>query len=208
MRLAGRKPKGYSTVQLGEAVQRVRSGDMSLRKAAAYYGIPKTTLQGKVAGYSAVAARKGPRTVLTTSEETLVKEWVEQMARCGFPLQRANLLDVVQRIVKNDNLETPFVNGRPGKKWFASFMDRHRSLTIKKAEPISKGRAAFSEERIRGWFGTLQKVLADEGSLDVLDCPERSFNADESGFLFHKTTYSYLGVVGEELSTVSPASEK
>lgn len=47
------------------------------------------------------------------------------------------------------NLETPFINNRPGRSWFLSFMARHPDLIKKHAEYINKARAMITEERIR-----------------------------------------------------------
>lgn len=51
--------RGYSTVSMKKAYEAVVMGTMSVRKAAAEYGVPQSTLHEKVTGKVALAVKSG-----------------------------------------------------------------------------------------------------------------------------------------------------
>jgi dihydrofolate reductase len=64
----------------------------------------------------------------------------------------------VKQLVDAENLQTSFKDNLPGRKWFESFMRRHPQLSQKKAEYLSKARAAVTENSIRNWFTDIETV--------------------------------------------------
>lgn len=57
----------------------------------------------------------------------------------------------------------------------------------------TKARAAVSKEGILRWFNEVSGYLKEENVLEVLKCPERIYNADESGFQLCPKTGKVLG---------------
>lgn len=128
--------------------------------------------------------------------EKKVVEWLLNIAKCGFPIKKQELLDTVQKILKDLKKSNPFKDDRPGQTWYVNFLKRHPEITVRSAEGINKARARVTEESIRLWFRELEIFLAQEGHLDILTEPERIFNIDESGFSLCPKTGKVLGPKG------------
>ncbi|XP_065363191.1 uncharacterized protein LOC135956584 [Calliphora vicina] len=151
----------------------------------------------------------GPQTVLSDSEEKRLVKWCQDLAKCGFPLKSEDLLNTVQTIVKEEQRTTPFLNGRPGRKWYQGFLKRHPCLSIREAEGISKGRAVVTEEAIRKWFNGLKKFLNDQNALDILADPSRIFNGDETSFSMCPKTGKVLAPKGyRNVYSIQKGNEK
>lgn len=172
----------YKEEQLAEAMAAIRKG-MKIREASRVFKVPRGTLQDRIHLRVPDLPRKmGPDSVLTKTEETALKDWCIALAKCGFPLKRDDLLNTVHNIISEDKRPNPFVNNRPGKKWYQSFLRRNPELSERTPENISKGRAVVTEEGIRKWFAELMKHLEDINSSDILTDPDRIFNGDETSF--------------------------
>ncbi|XP_039302911.1 uncharacterized protein LOC120357158 [Solenopsis invicta] len=152
----------YSPTQVREALLAIQNGTPVSTASEA----PVTT--GHV----------GRESVLGSRVEAILVDWLLETCRMGFPITKDVLLNSVKKFVETDNLETPFTNNTPGRKWFENFMKRHPALSMKKAEYLSKTRAAVTEQYIRNWFSEVQILLKDNS--DVLEDPQRVFNMDET----------------------------
>lgn len=172
----------YKEEQLSEAMAAIRNG-MKIREASRVFGVPRGTLQDRLhLRVPEVPRKMGPNSVLTKEEETALKDWCIALAKCGFPLKCEDLLNTVHNIISEENRPNPFVNNRPGKKWYQSFLKRNPELSERTPENISKGRAAVTEEGIRKWFAELLQHLQDINATDILTNPDRIFNGDETSF--------------------------
>lgn len=163
------------------ALGEIASGS-SVAEAARKYKIPRTTLSSKHHNIYPVDTRKGPQSVLTYEEEMQLEKWILHIGDMGFPPNKRQLLDSVQRLIKTLNKETPFTNGRPGRKWYRAFLRRHPKVVEKMAQNLTKRRSMVTEEDIRKWFDTVHGYLEKNNLLDVLNEPDRVFNMDESAF--------------------------
>lgn len=109
----------YTEDSLHLAIQDVCCSKLSLRKAALQYGIPKSTLSGKLQ----IGARRGPASILSAEEEQRIVDYAVHMGQIGYGRTREQIFDIVAAIVSKD--------GRPGRKWWALFTKRHlKSLYI------------------------------------------------------------------------------
>ena len=90
--------QGYAQGVLDEAVQMIRMGRMSVRKASILYQIPKSTLSDHANGRS-VTQRKGPQPYLPKGVEDRIVHWLVKMARIGYGQTKESLLDKVQEII-------------------------------------------------------------------------------------------------------------
>lgn len=104
----------YSLEELDIAVQRIKEEGLSYRKAAAQYGIPRSTLHDRVTG-KAMSAKRGPPTVLTAAEEQMLADWALHMADIGYGRTREQLCATVKEILDKDGRENPFTDNYPGK---------------------------------------------------------------------------------------------
>ena len=78
--------------------------------------------------------KQGVKPILHPEEETLLVSYLVEADKRGFPRNSESLLDQVQKIILKDGRETPFTNGRPGKKWLQLFLQRHPDLDFRQAE--------------------------------------------------------------------------
>ena len=78
-----RSKASYSLEELDIVVQQIKEEGLSYRKAAALYGIPRSTLYDNVTG-KAVSLKRGPPTVLTAAEEQMLVDWALHMADIGY----------------------------------------------------------------------------------------------------------------------------
>lgn len=175
------KPK-YNINDIENALHEIQRG-ISITAAAKKYKIPRSTLAGKHFNIYPINMKKGPSSVLSAEEEDQLKKWIFSMSDARFPVTPAQLIDSVQRLVVELKRKTPFTDGRPGRKWYKSFMQRHSDIKLKLSRNLSYARARVSEENIRAWFKDVQSYLERENLSDLLNDPTRIFNADETGFL-------------------------
>ncbi|CAG2184851.1 unnamed protein product [Mytilus edulis] len=172
--------QNYNDTTLEMVVQLVKDGGISMRKAALAYGIPRSTIQDKVNGRTEIAARSGPKPVLSTTEESRIVEWCIEMAKIGYPRTRFELL----HIVFGRRLQTKFRDNLRGKDWYYSLKSRHPEILERTCHDLGKERAMVSPFKIKKWFEDFSKYMAEEveGGMDILKDPSRLYNADESGF--------------------------
>ncbi|KAJ8933913.1 hypothetical protein NQ314_013714 [Rhamnusium bicolor] len=195
----------YDEDSLKKAIEAVRNGG-KLREICRQYGIPKSTVQDRIKGkVSDDCKHMGPDPVLTRENEQKLVTWIENLAACGFPIKKDELLNTVQKIVQKEKLKTPFTNGRPGGSWFYGFMKRHSHLALKNAEALEKYRAQITEQYITSWFGDLKSFLIKSNAATILEDPSRILNGNESGFRLCPKTGKVLGVRGRDLNIVKPA---
>jgi len=119
--------------------------------------------------------------ILSTSEEQKIIDWIDYCAERGFPITKTQLLDTVQKFVTE--LENPFKDNRPGRHWYEVFMKRHPQFTFRMSQNLNKTRAAATEEVIRLWFQEVKDHLKKLNLLNIH--PSRLYNCDESAFALH-----------------------
>nr|UUG47255.1 ORF42 [Bracoviriform inaniti] len=192
------RTKKYTENDLNFAIKIVREGKMSANRASNEFKIPKGTLINKLHQDSPSNQKKGPATILLPKEEELIKNWIIDKARLGFPMHPEDVKDAVQKIVVEEKRPNPFTNNRPGKKWFSLFLQRNPDIALKNTEILSKARASVTEEHILNWFEELLKYLKEEEAEDLLNDPRRILNLDELGMLTCPKTGRLLGPRGEK----------
>ncbi|MEW8547693.1 MAG: helix-turn-helix domain-containing protein [Candidatus Thiodiazotropha sp.] len=94
---AKRQRRQYEVGVLNEAVDVVKGGTMSLNKAAKVYGIPKTTIHDKVHNKYPSGNKCGAKTVLTSSEEDRICDWIIHMSKIGYGRTRQELVSVLKK---------------------------------------------------------------------------------------------------------------
>ncbi|KAJ3641308.1 hypothetical protein Zmor_027820 [Zophobas morio] len=116
--------RNYTKEQMSKVIDAVGRG-MAIATAAKAFSVPRTTLLDKISGRSSLETKMGPKTVLPQHEENILEDCIMSLSDMHYPIKKDELLDSVQHIIQQTKRETPFVNGRPGKKWFSSFLKRH-----------------------------------------------------------------------------------
>ena len=172
----------YSPTKVREALAAIENGTISVLQASKMYNVPRTTLRRKLNGEAPVTSgRVGPESILGPRVEGILVDWLLECCKRGFPINKDSLVISAKKFIEQENIQTPFKNNTPGRKWFEGFMKRHPKLSLKKCEHLSKTRAAVTETFIRNWFSEVTLLLKDNVvDLEVLTDPVRIFNMDET----------------------------
>ncbi|KAJ8939921.1 hypothetical protein NQ314_010945 [Rhamnusium bicolor] len=91
----------YTEETLQRALFEIIQGNLSINKASQAFNVPKTTIIDTMKGRSSEYNRKtGPESILGQEVENKLKEWVLNIAKCGFPLKK-ELLEAAEKIAKD-----------------------------------------------------------------------------------------------------------
>lgn len=195
----------YSQEDLLLAVNDVRNKNCTYRQASHQYNVPVAVIYHRIKGRNIPDTKMGGgrSTVFTTEEEEQMVECLKARARMGYPCDKEELRDLVAKYVKENNLPTPFKDGRPGLDWYYGFMKRHKQLSFKKPEQLQKARKDQRKPNvIYNFYENLAKVVLENS----IDNPALVFNADESGFGNDPSRIKAIGERGKPLSRVSGGS--
>jgi hypothetical protein len=91
-------PPSYSKEELNTAVENVKSGRMTLYRAAKLYKIPKATLFKDVKGMRGVKSQTfGRPNALPFHEKKQIAECLKLMEKWGFGLSKKEVLETIGR---------------------------------------------------------------------------------------------------------------
>ena len=145
-------------------------------------GVPKTTLKDRVSGRVIHGRKSGRAPYLTHEEEQELYDWLLICANIGYPKSRDEVIGIVlQTLVKKGVPGEDF----KGRGWWLRFMQRWPQLTLRKGDALAQPRAfAVNAGTMKNYYDLLLTTLIEH---DLLNCPSRTFNMDESGLpLDHK----------------------
>lgn len=153
----------------------------SVRKIAKDFGVPRSTLTFYIKNPDHKTTL-GPSPFLRCKEEEEIKKWIITSAKKGFPRNKEDIRDGVQKFLNDNPRPNPFPDNRPGEGWWKAFLKRHSNLSIRSSEGVKKASACITEKDIRGWFQDIHNYFNENNLLSVLEHPSRIFNADETNF--------------------------
>ena len=153
---------------------------------AALGGISKSTLFGWKKNPNCVLG-SGNTTALSQEEEGLIVHAFKFLSDGGIPMNRIQLLAIVQQFCESTGRVTPFVEGVPGKRWLQLFGKRHhQTLRLRNAEYIHYKRAdGMSKENITQYFNMLGEIYDQHPEWHTR--PHLVFNLDETCLQCDKT---------------------
>lgn len=77
-------------------ISAIRNENLGIRAANRMYGVPRGTLQDRIHGRISEGPQKmGPDTIMTPLEEKKLANWSAELAKCGFPRKKEDILDTV-----------------------------------------------------------------------------------------------------------------
>lgn len=186
----------YTEEDLKNALREIRENKMKIREASRRFNVPRATIQDRIKGRVPDLLRKpGPPPLLTVKGEEKIKNWIINLAKCGFPITKQMLLDTVSKIHKDCGLSL-FKDGVPKQTWYLNFLKRNPEISLREAEGINKARSAVTEHSVRKWFDDLKQYLEDHNLSYIMEDPKRVFNGDESGFALCPSSGKVLGPKG------------
>ena len=132
----------------------------------------------------------------------------EELADClivfaewGWGFSKEEVKDIIQKFLKENGIETPFIDGRPSRAWLCGFLQRHPKVVPRKTKHLSNARAKTEDpEVIKKCFQLVQKTQRDAG---VSGLPSQIFNCDETGFVTNPKTQVVLAEKGAARVTQS-----
>lgn len=134
--------KKYGETEVFLALSSIEQG-MSVNKASKMFSIPRSTLQDKKFGSH--QRPSGATAVLSIDEENLLINWIIDLGAQGFPVTKDQLLTSVSKLIINIVRENKFKNGVPGRHWYEAFLNRHREISTRITQNLTKGRAIVTE---------------------------------------------------------------
>jgi len=162
----------YTESNLLNALNAVKSGS-SIRQAARDWGIPLTTLHGRIVGrVSRREANEHTQRLSPTQEASLV-DWVLLQDKLGLPPTHRQIKSFAQRILAAGGDDKPL-----GRHWMEQFLRRHPSITTLKGRRIENSRIkAVTAKSIQQFFDRLQLP-----AIQAIP-PEYRYNMDETGIM-------------------------
>ena len=174
--------RGYDSMKMEKAYEAVKSGKMSVRRAAEEYGVPRSTLHDKTSGKVNLKAKSGGgfKRHLTDEEEFSLVEFLIECASIGYATSRRDVIAIAQQIARVRDPQAEITRG-----WWDSFRRRHPEISLRQAEPLSYARAAANNpEVIDKYFDSLEEIIEVNG---LSKRPGQIFNCDKTGMpLVHK----------------------
>ena len=203
-----KKTARYSPQDVLRALTAISKGS-SIKKAGKTYNIPASTLQDKVRGKYRLGKSRGRDPFLSEKDEESLVKWCKVCLKRGVPAHKNDLLNTVQRMMRDSKQENPFTDDRPGKAWFAAFLKRHTCLSIRVPERVSKARSRVTEPFIRQWFSSLKENIQELNHMDIFNDPTRIYNSDESCIQLCPKSGKVIGLRGwKNIYEISPGPEK
>ena len=176
-----KKVKSYSEDDIQNAIKKIESKQMTLRKASFSFKVPYSTVQNRMTR-EVQTVGSGTSTVLSKVTEELLVHIIKMLAEWGFGLRFPSIQSIVADYLKTTNQTRLFKNGKPGKDWYYHFMNRwSNELSLRKADNISQVRAAScTSDNVDKYFITCRKVFLEA----KIDDFKSAFlwNVDETGF--------------------------
>ena len=142
----------YTEDDMAKAIQLVNEGSCSIYQAAKMCKVPRSTLDDKVKGKVPLKRKMGPPSILTAEEERNLVIWILELSRRGWPITKEQLLENVQCLIRELKRTNTFINDKPGRKWYDSFMKRNPRLSIRTAQNLTPSRSSITEVQLRNWF--------------------------------------------------------
>ena len=109
------KNSRYNVKDLDMAVDAVKSGQLSYRKAASNYNISKTTIREHITELVKPGAKPREATALPSQVESSLAQQITKAAETGFGINRMQLAAKAAQVARRLQLQTPWKDGMPGK---------------------------------------------------------------------------------------------
>jgi hypothetical protein len=166
----------YNDKQFAKAVRAVATVGWSIRKAAKFYQVPKSTLYDSTKGkYKEGKIHNDKRRALDVETENILVDYLIYMSDHGMPLTRKVFALMVRGVVQVRKIMTPFKNDTPSYKWMRHFLKKHREVSIRTPDPLEAARSNVDASDVVHYQDLLQDATSDKS-------PQQLYNCDETGF--------------------------
>ena len=178
----------YSKQQMQLAVAAVMESGVSVRESARTHEVNYKTLGRYVKlkqlnGDIPHVGYKTVRQVFTVDMEEQLVDYVKKAAQIYHGLTPKNIRELAFKLAQSNNLKMPptWVNQQiAGVDWFAGFMKRHPTLSVREPEPTSLARMTnFNRANVNLFFDNLSEVMSRGAGFG----PQSIYNVDETGIV-------------------------
>ena len=157
------------------AAAEVLKGEKKVGVAAKEFGVHRSTIYRHIQNST---KKYDQRKLLTPEDEKLLINWINEMAQCGFPVSKKQIIDKVKDISyvtsSKCRINSDFV---PSQKWWQNFKKRNPQIVRRKADLMDSKRQQMStEEVVNNFYDQLHEIL-NEHQLD----PTCIWKFDETG---------------------------
>lgn len=178
-------PKAYTDSAMSAAVADVKFHNLSIRKAAEKYKVPKSSLSDRITGKIPEGASWGKKPMFTENEESEMVDVAIKRANMGIGFSKPNFFRFAGAVAKAKGVALK--SGRPSDMWWRRMKKRHPEFSLRSPEATSTVRHnAMSRDRLNRYFKALGEIVL---SPNFHDQPSKIWNMDETGInLAHKPT--------------------
>jgi hypothetical protein len=153
---------------------------MSIREAARVFGVPRTTLQGRLNGNTHRPITRPNSMKLTPIEEDSLEDWILDLDSRGKAPTYKMVADMANILLAERHTTTV------GQNWAYKYVKRREALKTRFSRRYNAQRALCEDpEVIKEWFLQYAKKIAEYGILD-----DDIYNFDETGFAMGITSTS------------------
>ncbi|XP_063634481.1 jerky protein homolog-like [Cydia splendana] len=196
----------YTADDVLRAIEKIERKELTLFGAAKTYNIPLSTLHNKLykkTGNKSKTLGRAP--ILSYEIEEQLANGLKTLEKWGFGLSRNEVITLVSKYIRLNNISTPFKDGVPGPDWFTSFRNRH-GLSLKKAQPVEHARKVNTDPfSINEYFELLQATLK---KLNLEQMPSQIWNLDETSVSFDPSKTKVVGKKGVPSSRTTHGTGK
>ena len=116
----------YTSKQLSDAIEAVKTNKLSLRKAAKTFNVPYATLHFKCKTDPEKWKKHGGQTCLTKETEQHIVNSISKLTKWRVQFDSYNVRCLVKGYLDNRNItDKKFKNNLPGEDWILCFIKRN-----------------------------------------------------------------------------------
>ena len=165
------KRKQWPGKAMMAAMDVVRSGELSLSRAAKVYGVPKSTSHYHVSGRVSHGHKSGPKPYLSVAEEN---EFAVLLAKAGYG--KTKPVHNIAGMSAHD--QGKVVHPTVSHGWFKRFLQQQPQLSYPRGNPTANVRMnCLSEDVIADYFALLKEELTKN---ILMNSPSRIYNVNET----------------------------
>lgn len=189
--------RNYAAADIKSAVTDIKNKRLTLSSAAKQYQIPRTTILRYLKDDS--IKHMGREPVLSKEIEKELVDWACYLDDIGSGVTKIEFRQKAGELSANLNKGNQFKTEIPSDGWLTTFMKRHSTLSFRKQSYLSRASAVVSEKDIRSFYAKIYSYLEKNNLLDLMNCPERWLNGDETNFQLNSIPPKVLSKKGKKV---------
>lgn len=172
-RMPPKKPHwAYSEDSIANAISDIENNGISQYQAAQKWGVPRTTLSGRLRGQTAMADQIQPEKRLSNNQESNLVAWILRQESLGYAPSHSQIRACALALLKQQDPKSSF-----GRNWVSRFIKRHPELKTKIGRRQEASRFnSFTPKAVHWYFDIREK---EYGWIR----PENTVNIDEGGIM-------------------------